>query len=73
MIPPRCFTCGYQLCTIELDFESKKDLICNDPTLLPNDQANKISALITDYKLNYCCNANILSTVDLSNIIFRNH
>jgi DNA-directed RNA polymerase subunit N (RpoN/RPB10) len=73
MLPVRCFTCGFQLSTIELEFEEERDKICLDPNLNNEQKEKAISKLVVSFKLNYCCNMNILTTIDLSKIIIRNY
>ena len=69
MLYPNCPTCLKSICLFELDYETKKDNICNDPYNSEEEIANKISKLIQSYTLRYCCKARLLTYINQAELI----
>jgi DNA-directed RNA polymerase subunit N (RpoN/RPB10) len=62
-----CPTCGYFMGLKSLEFNKKKDNICNDSKLTEKEKSIKISKAIMDLKLRrYCCRMRMFTTVNLS-------
>lgn len=66
MIYMTCPTCGYFIGSKIIDFETKREYICNDPKNNDKDKEVKIKQLIESLKLRrYCCKMRLLSSKDL--------
>lgn len=62
-----CPTCGYFMGLKSLEFNKKKDNICNNINLSEKEKSKKITKAITDLKLRrYCCRMRMFTTVNLS-------
>ena len=62
-----CPTCGYFMGLKSLEFNKKKDNICNNANLSEKEKSKQLAKAITDLKLRrYCCRMRMFTTVNLS-------
>jgi len=62
-----CPTCGYFMGLKSLEFNKKKNNICNNVNLSEKEKSKQLSKAITDLKLRrYCCRMRMFTTVNLS-------
>jgi DNA-directed RNA polymerase subunit N (RpoN/RPB10) len=70
MLPPKCFTCGKFLADIELEYETKKDLIDSNSKLTSDEKKEqKKELLVKMYIKRWCCRSQVITYCDLINII----
>jgi DNA-directed RNA polymerase subunit N (RpoN/RPB10) len=66
MIYSSCPTCGYCIGTKVVEFEKKKEEICNNPNLNEKQREEEISKAIKSAKLRrYCCSMRLMASKDL--------
>lgn len=66
MIYITCPTCGFFLASKTAEYESKKEIICNNPDLTEEQQAVEITKLIQSLNLRrYCCRMRIMTAKDI--------
>ena len=66
MIYSTCPTCGYCIAPKALEYEKKKEKICNNPNLSEEEQGVEISKLINSLGLRrYCCKMRIMTCKDI--------
>ena len=66
MIYATCPTCGYLLATKIMEYETKKEEICNNPKLNDEQQADAIEKLIQNIGLRrYCCRMRLMTCKDI--------
>ena len=65
-----CPTCGYFLGQKTLEWETKSEIICNNPKFSNEEKENKKQELLKSLNLpRYCCRMRMISYVDLVKII----
>jgi DNA-directed RNA polymerase subunit N (RpoN/RPB10) len=70
MLPPKCLSCGKFLADIELEYETKKDLIDSDLKLTSDEKKEKKKELLSKmYIKRWCCRSQVITYCDLINII----
>jgi DNA-directed RNA polymerase subunit N (RpoN/RPB10) len=66
MIYATCPTCGYLLASKAIQYEKKKEEICNDTTLSAVEQENQIQKLIQSLGIRrYCCKMRLMTCKDI--------
>jgi hypothetical protein len=70
MLPPKCFSCGKFLADIELEYETKKDLIDSNSKLTSDEKKQQKKELLDKmYIRRWCCRSQVITYCDLINII----
>jgi len=70
MLYMTCPTCGYFIGQKTVEYEEKKEDICNNPNLTPDQRAKKLSELLLSLGLRrYCCKMRVMSYKKLVEII----
>lgn len=66
MIYSTCPTCGYCIGSKVIDFETKKEEVCNNPSFDEKQREEEISKIIKSLGLRrYCCKMRIMTSKDL--------
>jgi DNA-directed RNA polymerase subunit N (RpoN/RPB10) len=61
-----CPTCGYFLGQVNIEYDTGKDKICNNPKLSPEEKDKELSLLLLGLKLRrYCCKMRLMSYKDI--------
>ncbi len=61
-----CPTCGFFIGSKTIEFEEKSKIICSDPKLNEEEQAEEISKLIKTLNIRrYCCKMRLMSAKDI--------
>jgi DNA-directed RNA polymerase subunit N (RpoN/RPB10) len=70
MIYATCPTCGFFIASKVIEFEEKSKIICNNPNLSEEEQAEEISKLVKSLELRrYCCRMRLISAKDIASDI----
>jgi DNA-directed RNA polymerase subunit N (RpoN/RPB10) len=65
-----CPSCNNCLGEYQLDFETKKDNICNNPKFTKKQQEEEISKLLNSYNFRrYCCKMRLMTSIDWNKVI----
>jgi DNA-directed RNA polymerase subunit N (RpoN/RPB10) len=66
MIYLTCPTCGFFLGAKTIEFETKRNELCNNPNLSEEQLSDEISKLIKSLDIRrYCCRMRLLTTKDI--------
>ena len=66
MIYLTCPTCGFFLGAKTIEFETKRNELCNNPNLSEEQLTEEISKLIKSLDIRrYCCRMRLLTTKDI--------
>ncbi len=66
MIYLTCPTCGFFIGCKVIEFETRKEQICNNPNLSEEQQSVEISKLVKSLNLRrYCCRMRLISSKDI--------
>jgi len=66
MIYLTCPTCGYFIGTKTIEYEEKKQKICDNPELSDSDKELEIQKLINSLKFRrYCCKMRLMTSKDI--------
>jgi len=70
MLPPKCFSCGKFLADIEIEYETKKDLIDSNSKLTSDEKKEQKKEILAKmYIKRWCCRSQVITYCDLINII----
>lgn len=66
MLYSSCPTCGFSLCLIIEEWETKSKEICNNPNYTKNEKEKFKERLLKSFKLRrYCCRMRLMSYKDI--------
>jgi DNA-directed RNA polymerase subunit N (RpoN/RPB10) len=66
MIYISCPTCNFFIGSVTIEFETKKNDICNNPHLSEEDKSVEITKLINSLGLRrYCCKMRLMTAKDI--------
>lgn len=70
MLYMTCPTCGYFISQKIIEYETAKENICNNPSMILEQKEKEISKLLLNLKFRrYCCNARVMSYKDIVKIV----
>jgi len=65
MLQITCPSCYKLLGSKVIEYEEKKEIICNNPNYTDEEKEAKNQELVESFKLRYCCNSRLLSYKDI--------